>query len=85
MLCGCPHPTGPGMSQGAEAEALTVGLNLVPPCKCAPLSPTLAPLPQRVAELEGGMLEQPLVRVAMPVVQPWHTVRASDPVPLAPL
>ena len=58
---------------------------MVPPCKCAPLSPTLAPLPQRVAELEGGMLEQPRVRAAMPMVQLWHTVRAPDPVPPAPL
>ena len=55
------------------------------PCKCAPTSSTLAPLPQRVAELEGGMLEQPLVRVAMPVVQPWHTIRAPDPAPRARL
>ncbi|XP_070223067.1 dihydrodiol dehydrogenase 3 [Bos mutus] len=55
------------------------------PCKCAPTSSTLAPLPQRVAELEGGMLEQPLVRVAVPVVQPWHTIRAPDPAPLARL
>ena len=41
-----------------------------------------------VAELEGGVLGQPLVWVAVPVVQPWHTIRAPDPAPqgcLAPL
>ena len=55
------------------------------PCKCAPTSSTLAPLPQRVAELEGGVLDQPLVWAAMPVVQLWHTVRAPDPAPRASL
>ena len=51
------------------------------PCKCALPSPILAPLLQRVAELEGGMLEQPLVRAAVHVVQLWHTIRAPDPAP----
>ena len=87
MLCGCPHPTGLGGSQGAGTEALMVGLNLVPPLVSvysppSPL-PELAPLPQRVAELEEGVLEQPLVQVAVHVVKPWHTIRAPDPAPQA--
>ena len=85
----CPHPTRLGRFQGAGTEALTVGLNLVPPLvsmlPSPPPLPALAPLPQRVAELEEGVLEQPLVRVAVHVVKPWHTIRAPDPAPRAPL
>ena len=89
MLCSCPHPTGLGGSQGGGTEALTVGLNLVPPLvsvhPAPPPLPALVPLPQRVAELEEGVLEQPLVQAAVHVVKPWHTIRAPDLAPQAPL
>ena len=87
LLCSVAVPTqlgqvGPKMLEQNSEGWVQTGST---PCKCAPTSSTLAPLPQRVAELEGGMLEQPLVRVAVPVVQPWHTIRAPDPAPLARL
>ena len=34
-------------------------------------------MPQRGAELEEGVLEQPLAWMAMHVVQPWHTGQSS--------
>ena len=42
-----------------------------------PCPPTLALLPYRGAELEEGVLEQPLGQVAMHVLQPWHTGQSS--------
>ena len=87
LLCSVAVPTqlgqvGPKMLEQNSEGWVQTGST---PCKCVPTSSTLAPLPQRVAELEGGMLEQPLVRVAVPVVQPWHTIRAPDPAPRARL
>lgn len=62
MLSGCHHPIGgQGSSQGAGAEALKVGLQLITfPLMVAPPPTSLAHLPKRGAVMEEDVLEQAL-------------------------